>query len=271
LIVRYDELSHAIKLHDIERRQMAVAKARLNGAIRDIYKAIAIYKNQNEHLCRCVKERLDRITDMTRNASSTTMARTTRICLRLFPRVLSEEQNQPKTICRDASNDTHIQNTTPYPNVIRKPPKSDIAQSTNTTFRGTALETNAGKIGSAKATTRTPRTTRIALEDVVRAFPALGLFGRGPIRSWSDLERLTPDVCRYLGVSINAYHRAQETTTQLLTSMALSLTLEKTERQEISGTGGYLRALTDRAQSGELRLHHSVRGLLRQNFTAETA
>lgn len=46
-----------------------------------------------------------------------------------------------------------------------------------------------------------------------------------------------------------------------LAAVAVAVTLEKYDRQEVSSPGGYLRAMTDRAAAGELYLARSVFGL----------
>jgi replication initiation protein RepC len=96
------------------------------------------------------------------------------------------------------------------------------------------------------------------------------MMSMSPIRSWADLRRLSPVLCRYLGISDAVYHQVVETMGPLLASVALSLTLEKTERQEVMSPGGYLRALTHRAGTGDMHLHRTIRAILRRNSRAVT-
>lgn len=97
----------------------------------------------------------------------------------------------------------------------------------------------------------------VALQDVIRAVPALKTYGFAP-SSWADLARAVPLMCRFAGISEDARARAQA-------AVAVAMTLEKYDRQEVNSPGGYLRAMTDRARAGELHLARSVFGLAARN------
>ena len=109
------------------------------------------------------------------------------------------------------------------------------------------------------------RPSLVALEDVWRATPSLAEYGYQPPRSWADLDRIAPKLCRIAGVSEDARQRAVDRMGQQAAAVAIALTFEKYTRAEISSPGGYLRAMTDRAASGELHLNRSVFGLAARN------
>ncbi|WP_292635581.1 replication initiation protein RepC, partial [Mesorhizobium sp.] len=48
-------------------------------------------------------------------------------------------------------------------------------------------------------------------------------------------------------------------------AVAIAVTLQKYDRQEVKSPGGYLRAMTDRATAGELHLARSIFGLAARN------
>ncbi|WP_323130384.1 replication initiation protein RepC, partial [Sinorhizobium medicae] len=104
----------------------------------------------------------------------------------------------------------------------------------------------------------------VALQDVLRAVPALKTYGFAPT-SWADLARAVPLMCRFAGISEDARARAVEQMGEQQAAVAVAVTLEKYDRQEVSSPGGYLRAMTDRARAGELHLARSVFGLAARN------
>ncbi|MDE3823776.1 hypothetical protein I7F13_16340 [Sinorhizobium meliloti] len=104
----------------------------------------------------------------------------------------------------------------------------------------------------------------VALQDVIRAVPALKTYGFAP-SSWADLTRAVPLMCRFAGISEDARARAVEQMGEQQAAVAVAATLEKYDRQEVSSLGGYLRAMTDRARAGELHLARSVFGLAARN------
>ena len=79
------------------------------------------------------------------------------------------------------------------------------------------------------------------------------------------LARAVPLMCRFAGISEDARARAVEQMGEQQAAVAVAVTLEKYDRQEVNSPGGYLRAMTDRAAAGELHLARSVFGLAARN------
>lgn len=108
---------------------------------------------------------------------------------------------------------------------------------------------------------RHPRQEMVALQDILRAIPALSTYGLALPRSWADLARIAPQMCRIAGISDDARRRAVDQMGEHRAAVAIAITLQKLDRQEVSSPEGYLRAMTERAGSGELHLSRSIFGL----------
>jgi replication initiation protein RepC len=172
--------------------------------------------------------------------------------------------------CTDVENDMHIQITTPKPFEPRNDERrSANAEQINSLRAGSAskraFEESLGSRSRQSNKQLQMRPSLVALEDVWRATPSLAEYGYQPPRSWADLDRIAPKLCRIAGVSEDARQRAVDRMGQQAAAVAIALTFEKYTRAEISSPGGYLRAMTDRAARGELHLNRSVFGLVARN------
>ena len=101
----------------------------------------------------------------------------------------------------------------------------------------------------------------------MRAVPALDTYGFALPRNVADLVRIVPQMCRIAGISDDARRRAVDQMGEQQAAVAIAVTLQKFDRQEVTSPGGYLRAMTDRAAAGELHLARSVFGLVARNMT----
>ena len=81
--------------------------------------------------------------------------------------------------------------------------------------------------------------------------------------SWYDLTDAAAAYARHLGISQNAWGEACEVLGRQGATIAVIVIAAKYERNLISRPGGYLRAMTDRATTGELKLAASIYGLLK--------
>ncbi|WP_352787933.1 replication initiation protein RepC [Mesorhizobium sp. M0814] len=97
--------------------------------------------------------------------------------------------------------------------------------------------------------------------------PALDTYGFALPRTWAELARIVPQMCRIAGISDDARRRAVDQMGEQQAAVAVAVTLQKFDRQEVTSPGGYLRALTERAAAGELHLARSVFGLVARNMT----
>lgn len=122
---------------------------------------------------------------------------------------------------------------------------------------GKSLERNSRPVNLSKR----PPQGLIALQDLIRAIPALTTYGMTCPHTWTELARLAPQMCRMTGISEDARRRAVDQMGEQAAAIAIAITLQKHDEQEIKSPGGYLRAMTERAADGELHLARSVFGL----------
>jgi DNA-binding transcriptional ArsR family regulator len=91
-------------------------------------------------------------------------------------------------------------------------------------------------------------TTPVPLTAVLNACPQISDYNRGGISDWRDLMQAAGVVRSMLGVSPDAWDRAKATMGEVDAAITIAAILERAGT--IRSPGGYLRALTDRAQDG---------------------
>jgi replication initiation protein RepC len=99
----------------------------------------------------------------------------------------------------------------------------------------------------------------LPLELVKKACAEIGEYGFKP-KSWSELVEAAAQVRGWLGVSEHAWGEACHKMGRNHAAVAVAIILER--QQSIGSPGGYLRAMTRRAQRGELFLNKSLFALL---------
>ncbi|MBX5260632.1 MULTISPECIES: plasmid replication protein RepC [unclassified Rhizobium] len=278
LIVRYAELDESVRQARAEKKAADTALRRYRGALRKARQALAVAAGHSERALARLAARIDRVSDLVGiagKASSRMLRRATALLEWLVERLMQlpcrskEAVHSQNMTCPYVENDMHKQITTPDP----------IAESNDERRSATAEQLSLLKAGSASKRAfeeslgrrrsesnqpqQLPRVL-VALQDVLRAVPALKTYGFAPT-SWADLARTVPLICRFAGISDDAHRRAVEEMGEQQAAVAVAVTLEKYERQEVSSPGGYLRAMTDRARAGELHLARSIYGLAARN------
>ncbi|AYG64028.1 plasmid replication protein RepC [Rhizobium jaguaris] len=273
LIARYGELDRRVKEIRAEKKATEAALRRYRGALRNTRYALAA-ADLSATARRRVADRIERISNyvgIAAKASNYLLRRATFLLewsidrlMQLAPRRQGQREAE-KTTCLDVENDMHKQITPPY--------QSERSN-------GQAGSVHAGRLGFPKAGAAsnwaleqsaaarpgsigerdTRRQALVALKDVMRAAPTLKELGCAP-NNFRDLVRLTPMLCRFTGISEGIRSNAVATMGELQAAVAVAITLEKTNRQEVASPGGYLRAMTERAAAGKLHLARSVFGL----------
>jgi replication initiation protein RepC len=115
-----------------------------------------------------------------------------------------------------------------------------------------------GRSGSVENPDLTPDSL-LPLELVKKACAEIGEYGFKP-KSWSELVEAAAQVRGWLGVSEHAWGEACHKMGRNHAAVAVAIILER--QQSIGSPGGYLRAMTRRAQRGELFLNKSLFALL---------
>ncbi|AGB73524.1 MULTISPECIES: plasmid replication protein RepC [Rhizobium] len=275
LVLRYGELTRLVKDIRAEKRATEAALRRYRGALRNIRCALAAVADVSATMRQRIADRVERISNyigIAAKASNRMLRRATVLLewsmdrlMRLDPRP-QDQLGAGKTTCVPVENDMQKQTTPPYQSKrssnVREGsahvgqysfPKASAASSsafeeTATLWRGSVSE-------------REPqRQALIALKDVLRAAPALAELGCTP-KSFQEFVRLTPMLCRFVGISEDARRGAVEAMGEQQAAVAVAVILEKANRQEVSSPGGYLRAMAERAAAGRLYLTRSVFGL----------
>lgn len=275
LIVRYRELDKLVRQARAERAAASAALRCYRGALRNLRYALAIVTGLFERARARLEARLEKIVALVgvaAKAPSALLRRATGLFEWLVERVLQlprRREAAPETqesTCADAENGMHRQSTSPDPledsNENRRSADAEqLGVLAAGSARKWALETSLGRGSRQVNKPQRPPQAVVALHDVVRAVPALTTYGFALPRTWGDLARLVPHMCRLAGISDDGRRRAVEQMGEQQAAVAVAVTLQKFDRQEVSSPGGYLRAMTDRAAAGELHLARSVFGL----------
>ncbi|QQF06217.1 plasmid replication protein RepC [Sinorhizobium meliloti] len=278
LIVRYAELDELVRQVRAEKKAAEAALRRYRGALRNARYALSAAAELSAQVLDRIGSRIKRVSDVVEavgKGSSGMLRRATAILewiverLMQLPRRSAEVSETNNMTCPHVENGMHIQITTPHP----------FDDSSEERCSANAEQSHSLKAGSAikwafeeslrrgRSEINQPRRlpqAMVALQDVLRAVPALKTYGFAP-SSWAELARAIPLMCRFAGISEDARARAVEQMGEQQAAVAVAVTLEKYHRQEVSSPGGYLRAMTGRARAGELHLARSVFGLAARN------
>ncbi len=275
LIVRYRELDELVRQARVEKAAANAALRRYRGALRNLRRALASACCLPQRKRARLEVRLEKVITLVgiaTRAPSALLLRATALLEWFVERVMRLPRRpevafvRHDSACRCAGSGMHKQSTSP-----------DSHEESNDDQRSaTAGPLISPRVGSASegASEASPRRRRraiiqprhsrqemVALQDILRAIPALSTYGLALPRSWSDLARLAPQMCRIAGISDHARRRAVDEMGEHRAAVAIAITLQKFDRQEVSSPNGYLRAMTERAGAGELHLSRSIFGL----------
>ncbi|CAN7752793.1 plasmid replication protein RepC [Mesorhizobium sp. LjNodule214] len=278
LIVRYRELDGLVRQAKAEKAAASAALRRYRGALRNLRYALATATGLSERAQSRLEARLERVVavvGIAAKASSAALRRATALFEWLIERALqlcSRSESTENSVCANAENDMHKQTTSPDPLVnSSENRRSAHAEQLRLLEAGSAsqraYEASLGGGSRQVNQPKHPPQALVALQDLVRAIPALDTYGFALPRTWAELARIVPQMCRIAGISDDARRRAVDQMGEQQAAVAVAVTLQKFDRQEVTSPGGYLRAMTKRAAAGELHLARSVFGLVARNMT----
>ncbi|MEP2757542.1 MAG: replication initiation protein RepC [Hyphomicrobiales bacterium] len=112
----------------------------------------------------------------------------------------------------------------------------------------------------AKATDRTGAADRISILDLKQSCPEFSDYTLNGLNTWRDAVDAAELARPMLGISRDAWLRAQQAMGSAGAVMTIAYLIERVG--EIKSAGGYLRALTDKAEAGKLRLRPMLDSLL---------
>ncbi|WP_331375769.1 plasmid replication protein RepC [Sinorhizobium chiapasense] len=275
LIARYRELDELIRQARVEKAAANAALRRYRGALRNLRRALAFANCIPQRTRARLEVRVEKVITLVgiaTRAPSVLLRRATALFewfverAMQLPRRLEVAFAPQDSACRCAGSDTHKQTTSPNSHEESNVDRPSVTVEPLTSVgAGSASEwASEASLGRRRSRTKQPHHSRqemVALQDLLRAIPALSTYGFAPPRSWADLARIAPQMCRIAGISDDARRRAVDQMGEQQAAVAIAITLQKLDRQEISSPDGYLRAMTGRAVAGELHLSRSIFGL----------
>lgn len=275
LIARFTELDGMVRQAKAEKNALTANLRRYRGAVRNLRNALASVEDLPARLRAMIEKRFARVLEavgIANKASSAVLRRATSLIEWIVERVMqlprrhqSSDRSEDST-CPYAENDMHKQITNPYSlEDSREEMRSAYAEQLGILKTGfaskRAFEKSLGGKSSLVNQPQHPPQTLVALQDLLRAIPALNTYGISRPRTWTDLARLAPQICRMAGISEDARRRAVDQMGEQAAAIAIAITLQKFDERQVKSPGGYLRAMTERAAAGELHLARSVFGL----------
>lgn len=84
----------------------------------------------------------------------------------------------------------------------------------------------------------------------------------GYFRNWNDLHRAAAQIRGIAGISEDAWNVANKVLGPAMAAAAVAIIFDKHSDGEVKSSGGYLRAMVERAQAGELHLDRTIFGRL---------
>ncbi|MGO1164261.1 plasmid replication protein RepC [Brucella sp. C7-11G] len=272
LIARFPEFDGMVRKAKAEKKSFNANLRRYRGAVRNLRYALASIEDLPARLRSIIEKRFERVLDavgIASKASSAVLRRATGLIEWIVERVMQlphreqpSDRNEDST-CPCAENDMHKQITNPY-SLESRSDEMRSASAEQLSFPKTgkrAFEKSLGRNSGKNNRPHHPPHALVALQDVLRAIPALTTYGMSRPRNWAELARLAPQVCRLAGISEDARRRAVDQMGEQAAAIAIAITLQKFDERQVTSPGGYLRAMTARAAAGELHLARSVFGL----------
>ncbi|NWJ25362.1 replication protein C [Rhizobium sp. Td3] len=280
LVARYSELTELVRTAQLEEAATNAAVRRYRGSLRMVRNLIEEAEGAEATVASSVQRRLQRIIGSVGKptcAPSIRLKRATALLEWIAKRIsgLAKHQKQAlsdeKTRCVYRENNKHIQNTNPYPNVHGKEERSSAsAELPNLHRAGSASKWALEESLSSEAEPgkRQVQSTdgHVALQDLLRATPVITQTWGLRVTCWSDLMRAVPEMAVIAGISPDARDRAINQMGKQAAAVAIAITLQKQDMQEVTSPGGYLRAMTERAAAGTLHLSRSVHALVTRNM-----
>lgn len=280
LIARFVELSGMVRKAKAEKKALNANLRRYRGAVRNLRYALASMDELPARLRDMFEQRFARVLDavgIATRASSTVLRRATGLIEWIIERVMQLPHGEPSARNEDSTrpyveNDMHKQITNPYSlEYCKDEMRSAYAEQlsfSKTGFAGKkALEKSLGRDTSQVNQPHHPPQTLVGLQDLLRAIPVLTTYGMSRPRTWAELARLGPQICRMAGISEDARRRAVDQMGEKAAAIAIAITLQKYDERLVKSPGGYLRAMTERAAAGELHLARTVFGLAARHGT----
>ena len=177
----------------------------------------------------------------------------------LYLASLSEEELN----ANDVQTDRHIQNSNPESNFDISCEKREEAAGAerHPVVGGPKRQPERRKTGDERSDNEAkPKVAPVSLGLFKQACPDFLAYAKDEPRTWRDVVGVSDLVRSMLGVSSDAGRRAEAAMGPVPAAIVLACILQRHER--INSPGGYLRALTNRAEEGRFNVRPMVDALL---------
>lgn len=269
LVARYEELNALLAMARSERNAKEAAWSEYRGAVRQLHLVLCSVEDLAGRILSSLRSRFDAIlAHVSKKSPAARIEQATRLCRWLAERAYGLRKGRKeasvlsKTMSRITENRDHIQ-TTNLNHLVsrredeRRPARAGQVDLNGASFARRAWDERGGKEKSSrKAGTEPARAMQI--ETLTAACPALAMWlGTAPT-SWPALIDKYPLLCSLVGISPDARDHAARVLGQTGAAMAAALIVERREAGEIKSAGGFMRALIERASTGDLHLEKSI-------------
>lgn len=269
LVARYDELNALVAVARSERNAKEAAWNEYRGAVRQLHLVLCAVEDLAGRMLATLKGRFDTIlANVSKKSAAARIEQATRLCRWLADRAYGLRKGRKeasalgKIMSRITENRDHIQITNLNHPVSRSEEERRPAHAGQVDQNGASFarrawdERRGGEKFSPRASAEPARAMQI--ETLTAACPALSMWlGTAPT-SWPALIDKYPLLCSLVGISPDARDHAARVLGQTGAAMAAALIVERREAGEIKSAGGFMRALIERASTGDLHLEKSI-------------
>lgn len=200
---------------------------------------------------------------LSRNAGSDVLERRREELLRLRAEVESaylDAMSKQEMDANDADFERHYQNSNTEPQ-IEKGSENELKAEAGDWGEGEAQAMAQSMHPAGGERRRAPETkgATVALSYLTTVCPSLADYARDGLADWTDVLKTAELVRSMLGISPDAWRRAREAMGDINAAITVAAILERSA--SIRSPGGYLRALTERAEQGRFSLQPMLAAL----------
>ena len=269
LVARYEELNALVVKARGDRNARESAWTEYRGAVRQLHLVLSSVEDLASRMLQSLKSRFNIIlATVSKKSTSARIGQAARLCRWLAERAYGlkssrkESPTSGQIMSRTPETRDHIQTTNLNQLVSCNGEMWRPANAGQVVLKGASFARRAWdeRRGEAKSSPRTQpeRARAMQIETVAAACPALKTWLGTVPASWPALIDKYPLLCALVGISTDARDQAVRVLGQTGAAMAAALIVERREAGEIKSAGGFMRALIERATTGDLHLEKSI-------------
>ncbi len=161
----------------------------------------------------------------------------------------------------------HIQNSNTDDNIENRQEKNKKPKPGEPAWKGWQIDPEIGI--DQRQISRRERAASVPLAYLLTACPLLETYARDGIRNWHDVAATAGLVRSMLGISPDAWQKAQADLGETSAAIAVAAILERAEA--IRSPGGYLRVLSEKARAGKFSVWPMLEALYARQSTPAAA